>query len=98
MVKILFLVKNGQKGCHSCVKSEHVLCGKFCIFILTSPLTVFGPLVLKQSRAHPVPPDDSLTTLDGRRPLIENNLKNEDDLKKEDNLKKEDDIKNEGDL
>ena len=25
MVKILFLVKNGQKGRHGCVKSEHVL-------------------------------------------------------------------------
>ena len=24
MVKILFLVKNGQKGCHGC-KSEHIL-------------------------------------------------------------------------
>ena len=42
-----------------------------------------------------MPPDDSLTTLDGRRPLIEDNLKNEDDLKSEDDLKNEDDIKNE---
>ena len=25
MVKILFLVKNGQKGRHGCAKSEHVL-------------------------------------------------------------------------
>ena len=25
MVKILFLVKNGQKTRHGCVKSEHVL-------------------------------------------------------------------------
>ena len=25
MVKIPFSVKNGQKGCHGCVKSEHVL-------------------------------------------------------------------------
>ena len=33
-----------------------------------------------QSRAHLVLPDDSLTTLDGRRPLIEDNLKNEEFL------------------
>ena len=30
MVKILFLVKNGQKGCHGCVKSEHVLYVEGC--------------------------------------------------------------------
>ena len=46
-------------------------------------------MVLKQSRAHLVLPDDSLTTLDGRQPLIVDNLKNEDDLKIEDNLKNE---------
>ena len=45
---------------------------------------------LKQSRAHLVLPDDSLTTLDGRRTLIEDDLKNEDYLKNEDNLKNED--------
>ena len=28
-----------------------------------------------------MPPDDILTTLDGRRPLIEDDLENEDDLK-----------------
>ena len=38
-----------------------------------------------------VPPYDILTTLDGRRPLIEDDLENEDDLKNEDNLKNEDD-------
>ena len=43
-------------------------------------------------------PDDSLTALDGRRPLIEDDLKNEDDLKKEDDLKNEDNLKNEHDL
>ena len=42
-----------------------------------------------------MPPDFSLTTLDERRSLIEDNLKNEDDLKSEDNLKNEDNIKNE---
>ena len=47
-----------------------------------------------QSKAHLVLPDDSLTTLDGRRPLIEDDLKNENDLKNEDNLKNEDDLKN----
>ena len=46
---------------------------------------------MNQSIAHLVPPDDSLTTLDGKRPLIEDNLENEDDLKNEDNLKNEDD-------
>ena len=25
MGKFLFLVKNGQKDCHGCVKSEHIL-------------------------------------------------------------------------
>ena len=38
-------------------------------------------------------PDDILTTLDGRRPLIEDDLENEDDLKHEDDLKNEDDLK-----
>ena len=40
-------------------------------------------------------PDDSLTTLDGKRPLIKDDLKNEDDHKNEDDLKNEDDVKNE---
>ena len=39
---------------------------------------------MNQSIAHLVPPDDSLTTLDGRQPLIEDDLKNEDNLKNED--------------
>ena len=43
-------------------------------------------MVLKQSRAHLGPPDDILTTLDGRRPLIEDDLENEDDLKNEDDF------------
>ena len=42
-----------------------------------------------------MPPDDSLTTLDVRRPLIEDDLKNEEDLKNEDDLKNDDDLKNE---
>ena len=42
-----------------------------------------------------MPPNDSLTTLEGRRPLIEDDLKKEDDLKNEDNLKNEKDLKNE---
>ena len=61
-------------------------------------------MVLKQSRAHLVPPDDILSSLDGRRPLIEDDLENEDDLKNkvdlknDDDLKKEDDHKNEDEL
>ena len=38
-----------------------------------------------------MPPYDILTTLDGRQPLIEDDLENEDDLKNEDNLENEDD-------
>ena len=45
-----------------------------------------------------MPPDDSLTTLDVRRPLIEDNLDNEDDLKNEDDFKNEDNLKNKDDL
>ena len=41
-----------------------------------------------------MPPDDSLTTLDGSRYLIKDDLKNEYDLKNEDNLKNEEDLKN----
>ena len=43
-------------------------------------------------KAVVVPPDDSLITLDGRRPLIEDNLKSEDNLKNEDDLKNEDNL------
>ena len=43
-------------------------------------------------------PEDSLTTLDGIQPLIEDDLRNEDDLKNEDNLKNEDDLRNKDDL
>ena len=34
MVKILSLVKNGQKGRHGCVKSEHVLYLKHLAILL----------------------------------------------------------------
>ena len=55
-------------------------------------------MVLKQSRAHLVQPDNSLTTKDGRHPLIEDDLKNKDDLKNEGDLKNKGDPKNEDDL
>ena len=45
-----------------------------------------------------MPPDDSLTTLDGRQPLIEDDLKNDDDLKNEEDLKYEEDLKDEDNL
>ena len=51
-------------------------------------------MVLRQYRAHLVLPDDILTTLDGRWPLIEDDLKNENELKNEDDLRNEDDLKN----
>ena len=40
MAKILFLVKNGQKGCHGCVMSEHVLCA--CSLSVNEMLPVTG--------------------------------------------------------
>ena len=46
--------------------------------------------VLKQSRAYLMLPDFSL---DGRQPLIEDDLTNDDNLKNEDNLKKEENRK-----
>ena len=54
-------------------------------------------MVLKQSRAYLVPPDDSLITSDGRQPLIEDDLKNEN-FRNEDKLKNKDDLKNDNSL
>ena len=74
------------------------VCLPACLSLLASGEVSRVAIGLKQSRAHLVPPVDSLTTLDGRRPLIEDDLKNEDDLNNEDNLKNENDLKYEEDL
>ena len=45
MAEILFMVKNGQKGCHSCVKSEHLLFEPFP-YLLTFLLVCFLSYIL----------------------------------------------------
>ena len=43
MVKILFLVKNGLKGRHGCVKSEHVLYEVLVIYICVNSIKQEAP-------------------------------------------------------